>query len=124
MAPFWYVIVALGVLAAVVNFSIAFSRRKQPMVALVRALAGFVSLAVSIGIILGKAFRLSHPYLQWQEVVIGFGVFIFAVLLLPSYVGRESETDTAPRMTLQQRAARPANATVRLRNMQSDEWVN
>jgi len=123
VAAFWLVIVALGCLAAVINFSIAFSRRGEPMVALVRALAGLVSLAVSIGIILGKAFRLSHPYLQWQEVVIGFGVFIFAVLLLPSYVGRDS-SEGAPKMTLQQRAARPANATVRLRNAQTDEWVN
>jgi hypothetical protein len=122
VAAFWFVIVTLGCLAAVINFSIAFSRRREPMVALVRALAGLVSLAVSIGIILGKAFRLSHPYLQWQEVVIGFGVFIFAVLLLPSYVGRDSEG--TPKVTLQQRAARPANATVRLRNAQTDEWVN
>jgi hypothetical protein len=122
VTPFWYFIVALGCLAAVINFSIAFSRRKQTMVAFVRVLAGLVSLAVSIGIILGKAFRLSHPVLQWQEVVISFGVFIFAVLLLPSYVGRDSEA--APKMTLQERAARPANATVRLRNMKSDEWVN
>jgi hypothetical protein len=122
VAPYWYVIVAIGCLAAVVNFFVAFTRRKQPMVALVRLLAGLVSLAVTIGIILGKAFRLAHPYLQWEEVVIGFGVFIFAVLLLPSYVGRDSEA--APTMTLQQRAARPANATVRLRNAQSDEWVN
>ncbi len=123
MAAFWFIIIALGCLAAVVNFSIAFSRRSQPMVALIRTLAGLVSLAVSIGIIIGKAFRLSHPYLQWQEVIIGFGVFIFAVLLLPSYVGRDSG-EAAPKMTLQQRAARPANATVRLRNAQTDEWVN
>ena len=61
------------------------------MVAVVRVLAGLVSLAVSIGIIVGKAFRLSHPYLQWQEVIIGFGVFIFAVLLLPSYVGQRQQ---------------------------------
>ena len=68
-------------------------------------MAGLVSLAVSLGIIIGKAFRLQHPALQWQEVVIGFGVFIFAVLLLPSYVGRD-DSEQAPKLTLQQRAAR------------------
>jgi cytochrome c biogenesis protein CcdA len=93
------------------------------MVRLGGLVAGLVSLAVCVGIILGKTFRLTHPVLQWQEVVIGFGVFIFAVLLLPSYVGRDSGEETQ-RLTLQQRAARPANATVRLRNSRTDEWVN
>jgi len=120
---FWYIIVALGGMAAIVNFGIAASKRQQPVVAAVRVLAGIVSLAVSVGIVVGKAFRLEHPKLQWQEVVIGFGVFIFAVLLLPSYVGRD-DSQTGNKMTLQQRAARPANATVRLRNTNSDEWVN
>ncbi len=123
MTPLWYFIIALGCLAAVINFSIAASRRKQPMVAIVRVAAGLVSLAVSVGIIIGKTFRLQHPTLQWQEVVIGFGVFIFAVLLLPSYVGRDDNVES-PKLTLQQRAARPVNATVRLRNPQTDEWVN
>ncbi|MGO8947362.1 MAG: hypothetical protein ACLQUY_06820 [Ktedonobacterales bacterium] len=123
MTPFWYLIIALGCLAALINFGIAASRRNQPMVAIVRVLAGLVSLAVSVGIILGKTFRLDHPVLQWQEVVIGFGVFIFAVLLLPSYVGRDS-SEESQKLTLQQRAARPANATIRLRDSRTDEWVN
>jgi hypothetical protein len=45
------------------------------------------------------------------------------VLLLPSYVGRD-EAPGSPRVTLQQRAARPANATIRLRDAKTDEWVN
>lgn len=123
MIFFWYIIIALGCIAAVINFGIAASRRKQPVVAGVRVVAGLVSLAVSIGIIVGKAFRLAHPYLQWQEVIIGFGVFIFAVLLLPSYVGKDG-SEVGTKVTLQQRAARPANATIRLRDAHSDEWVN
>jgi protein-S-isoprenylcysteine O-methyltransferase Ste14 len=123
VTPLWYFVVAIGCLAAIINFGIAASRRNQPMVAVVRVLAGLVSLAVSAGIIIGKAFRLQHPTLQWQEVIIGFGVFIFAVLLLPSYVGRD-EASGSPRVTLQQRAARPANATIRLRDAKTDEWVN
>jgi cytochrome c biogenesis protein CcdA len=124
VAFYWYIIVALGVIAAIINFGIAASRRKQPVVVGVRVMAGLVSLAVSVGIIVGKAFRLAHPYLQWQEVVIGFGVFIFAVLLLPSYVGKDAASEVGTKMTLQQRAARPANATIRLRDAHSDEWVN
>jgi hypothetical protein len=123
VTPLWYFVIAVGFLAAIINFGIAASRRNQPMVAVVRVLAGLVSLAVSAGIILGKAFRLQHPTLQWQEVIIGFGVFIFAVLLLPSYVGRDEDSGS-PRATLQQRAARPANATIRLRDAKTDEWVN
>jgi cytochrome c biogenesis protein CcdA len=123
VTPFWYFIVAVGCLAAIINFGIAASRRNQPVVAIVRVLAGLVSLAVSVGIILGKTFRLTHPSLQWQEVVIGFGVFIFAVLLLPSYIGKDA-AEGSPRVTLQERAARPANATVRLRDSATDEWVN
>jgi protein-S-isoprenylcysteine O-methyltransferase Ste14 len=119
----WPSVIAIGCLAAIINFGIAASRRKQPMVAVVRVLAGLVSLAVSVGIIIGKAFRLEHPTLQWQEVVIGFGVFIFAVLLLPSYVGKDEASEN-PRLTLQQRAARPVNATIRLRDAATDEWVN
>ncbi len=123
MTPLWICIIALGCLAALVNFGIAASRHNQPLVVLVRVVAGLVSLAVSVGIIIGKTFRLQHPALQWQEVVIGFGVFIFAVLLLPSYVGRD-DAEQSSKLTLQQRAARPTNATVRLRNANTDEWVN
>ena len=129
MSSFWYLITALAILAAIINFSIAIARRKQPLVALVRALAGLVSLAAAIGVVVGKAIQL-HPSsvlgfsLQWQMVIIATGVFVFIVLLAPSYVGRDS---TQPEPTLGERAklaARPVNATVRLREQGADEWVN
>ena len=123
MTAFWYVIVTLGIIAAAANFGIAFARRKQPMVALVRALAGIVSLVPPVGIVVGKALAIPHPSLQAADVFIATGVFIFAVLLLPSYFERTSTKD-APKPTMQQRAARPANATIRLRDASSDEWVN
>ena len=122
MTAFWYVIVTLGIITAAINFAIAFGRRKQPMVALVRALAGVVSLVPPIGIVVGKALAVPHPSLQAQQVFIATGVFIFAVLLLPSYAERGTKDTSKP--TLQQRAARPANATVRLRDVGADEWVN
>ena len=122
MTAFWYVIVTLGIITAVINFAIAFARRKQPMVALVRGLAGVVSLVPPIGIVVGKALAVQHPSLQAKDVFIATGVFIFAVLLLPSYAERGAKDTAKP--TLQQRAARPANATVRLRDAGADEWVN
>lgn len=122
MTAVWYIVVALGILAAIINFGIAVARRSQPMVMVVRALAGLVSLGVAVGVVLGKAERIAHPYLEAQYVFIGLGVFVFAVLLLPSYVDRGDKA--TPKVSMQQRAARPANATVRLRDASADEWVN
>ena len=85
MTAFWYVIVTLGILTAIINFGIAYARRGQPMVALVRGLAGVVSLVPPVGIVVGKALAVPHPTLQAKDVFIATGVFIFAVLLLPSY---------------------------------------
>lgn len=121
MAVFWYVIILVGILAAIINFSLAVSRRSQPMVALVRALAGVVSLVPPVGVIVGKFVVGAHlpSGLNWQTILIATGVFIFAVLLLPTYVDKEK-----PKVSLQERAARPANATIRLEKTGGDEWVN
>ncbi len=123
MSPFWYLITGLGVLAAIINFSIAAARRKEPMVALARGVAGLVSLIAAIGIIVGKDVVHYHPGfgLTWQTVIIVFGVFVFIVLVAPSYVGRDEKATANP---IQERAARPVNATIRLREKGSDEWVN
>lgn len=122
----WYIIIAFGLLAVIINGVFAVSRRKQPMVALVRGLAGVVSLAAVIGVIVVKVGRIhSHPKFQPSEIFIAAGVFIFAVLFLPTYVERNAPGQAEAKPTLQQRAARPANATVRLRDSgATDEWVN
>lgn len=121
MTPFWIAIVVLGVLAAIVNFAIAAMRRDEPMVLAVRALAGLVSLIAAVGIVVGKEASLVPFLLDWPVKLIAAGIFVFAVLFLPSIVGKKSDT---PEVTLQQRAARPTNATVRLRDQGADEWVN
>ncbi len=121
MTLFWIIITALGVLAAIVNFAIAATRRGEPMVVAVRVLAGLVSLVASAGIIVGKEASLVGVILPWPVKVIAAGVFVFAVLFVPSLVGK---TDNAAEVTLQQRAARPTNATVRLREQGADPWVN
>lgn len=124
MTAFWYVISGLGILAAIINFSLAVARRKQPVVALARAVAGVVALALPVTILYGKMVQHLHPPfpLDWQTVFIATGAFVFAVLLLPSYV------DKGEKVTLQERAervVRPANATVRLEKRRvGDEWVN
>jgi hypothetical protein len=119
----WYLIAALCAVAAVINFALAASRRKQPLVALVRALAGLLPLGAAAGIVLGKALRISHPAFTRETAFIAFGVFIAVIFFLPSYI--EKSLGEAPKVTLQQRAARPINATVRLRDAKSsDEWMN
>jgi hypothetical protein len=131
VTPFWYVILTVGIIAGVINLGIAFARRKTPMLALIRLAAAIVSFVPVAGIIVGKSIAINHPFLQKEYVVIGAGVFIFFVLFLPSAFERRSTPESTggaqrPRMTMAQRAARPANATVRLRDARSgsDEWVN
>lgn len=120
----WYVTAALCVVAALINFALAYARRQHPMLAAVRAVAGIVPLLAAVGIVLGKMITaIPHPYFTRENVFIAFGVFIAIVFLLPSYI--EKQAGEAPKVTLQQRAARPVNATVRLRDAKgSDEWVN
>lgn len=125
-AYWWYIIIAFGLLAVVINGVLAVSRRGQPMVALVRGAAGFVSLIAVTGVIVVKAGRIhAHPKFQPSEIFIAAGVFIFAVLFLPTYFERTFQGEAAQtKPTIQERAARPVNATVRLREKGSDEWVN
>jgi hypothetical protein len=54
-------------------------------------------------------------------IFIASGIFIGATLMLPSYIEQSSGQEQGP--SLQQRAARPVNATIRLQK-NSDEWVN
>ncbi len=129
MTPFWYMILAVGIIAGVINLAIAFARRGTPTLALIRLGAAIVSFVPVAGIIVGKSIAISHPFLQKEYVIIGAGVFIFFVLFLPSTFERNAAPPDAaqkPRMTMAQRARRPANATVRLRDARggSDEWVN
>ncbi len=124
MTAFWYVISGIGILAAIINFSLAIVRRKQPMAALARAIAGAVALALPVVILYGKLVSHLHPPfpLDWPTVFIATGAFVFAVLLLPSYV------DKSEKVSLQERAervVRPTNATVRLeKRAVGDEWMN
>lgn len=133
MTPFWYVIIAVGIIAGIINLGIAYARRKTPVPALIRLGAAIVSFVPVVGIIVGKSIAIHHPVLQKEYVIIGAGVFIFFVLFLPSTFERNAAPEEAsgggtqkPRVTMAQRARRPTNATVRLRDARggSDEWVN
>lgn len=118
----------LALLAAIINFSVAVSRRQYALVALVRVLAGLASLAVSVFIILNQVLvihvfqRLDLRDLSWSTIFIATGVFVFIVLWFPSYVERGSRAPARP--SIQERAVRPAKATVRLQRSGPDEWVN
>jgi hypothetical protein len=122
---FWPLITSLAIVAALINFGIAYTRRNAPTVMLVRIAAGLASLALGVVIILGKSMGLHPPFpLEWQTVFAATGAFIFVALWLPSYVDRNAPQETGHK-SIQERAARPANATIRLTNgPSSDEWVN
>lgn len=130
MTSFWYLIVAIGIVVGLINLGIAYARRQTPMLALIRVGAAIVSFAAAAGIVAGKAMALHPFFLEKQYVLIAAGVFVFFALFLPSTFERNAAPPVAegqkPRVTMAQRAARPANATVRLRdaNSGSDEWVN
>lgn len=123
MTPFWYAIVALACLAGIINFAFAAARRKRATTAIVRVVAGIISIALAGGILFGKAIAIAHPYITKENAFIGFGIFVTIVFFVPSYI--ERATGVQPKVSLQERAARPANATVRLRDIKAgDEWVN
>ena len=122
MTPFWFGIVALCTLAAIINFALAAGRLHQPLAAGTRAVAGLLSLGLAIGIPVGKAFAIPHVYLTQETVLIAVGIFIAVVFMIPSYVDKGQQVTQKP--TIQERAARPVKATIRLRDAGSDEWVN
>src|SRR5262245_8964463 len=123
VTPSWYAIVALACIAGMINFGLAAARRAHVVTALVRGLAGLISFGLAAGIIFGKAIDIPHPPLTREYVFIGFGVFVAIVFLVPSYI--ERALGEQPKVTLQERAARPINATVRLGGARrGDEWMN
>ncbi|HEV7126868.1 MAG TPA: hypothetical protein VGN32_05435 [Ktedonobacterales bacterium] len=127
---FWYILIAVGTLAAIINLSLGWAHRDRPVHALVRGAAGLVSLGLAIGVVVTKLILNLHLPTSMegprsnQFVFIAAGLFIGAALMLPSYIDRIDRQDgeaTGP--SLQERAARPVNATVRMQK-NSDEWVN
>lgn len=124
---FWYLLIAIGTLAAIINFTLGWIHRSRVAGALVRFSAGIVSLALVTGVIVTKLVLDIHLPAALSALQVnryGFiaaGLFIGATLMLPSYVDRPNGEASAP--TLQERAARPANATVRMQQ-NSDEWMN
>jgi hypothetical protein len=122
----WYITIAIGVLAAIINFSLGWAHRSRPLHAGVRLLAGIVSLGLAVGVVVTKLILNLHLPAALEGpganeyVFIAAGLFIGGALMLPAYIDRDSGESQGP--SLQQRAARPANATVRLQK-NSDEWL-
>lgn len=122
----WYITIAIGALAAIINFSLGWAHRGRPLHALVRFAAGIVSLGLAVGVVVTKLILNLHlpralegPGAN-EYVFIAAGLFIGGTLMLPAYIERSGAESQAP--SLQQRAARPANATIRLQK-NSDEWL-
>lgn len=124
---FYYIIMVVGVLAAIINFTLGWAHREKMTTALVRFAAGVVSLIPPVGFVITKLILQVHlpagfngPSAQ-QYVFIVAGLFIGATLMLPAYIERGGAAVQPP--TIQERAARPVNATIRLQK-NTDEWVN
>lgn len=123
--PFWITVIALALVAGAVNFGIGASHRAEPLVLAVRVAAGLASVAAAAFIIVGKLADIMPVVLNWPERITMAGVFVFAVLFVPSIIERNREQTVEPTlMERAQRAARPANATIRLREHTDSEWIN
>jgi hypothetical protein len=123
--PFWITVIALALVAGAVNFAIGASHRAEPVVFAVRIAAGLASVAGAAFIIIGKLVDIMPVVLHWPERITIGGVFVFAVLFVPSIIERNREQTVEPTlMERAQRVARPANATVRLRERSDSEWIN
>jgi hypothetical protein len=123
--PFWITVIALALVAGAVNFAIAATHRGEPVVFAVRLAAGLASVGGAIFIVIGKLADIMPVVLHWPERLTIGGVFVFAVLFIPSIIERNREQTVEPTlMQRAQRAARPANATIRLRESSDSEWIN
>jgi hypothetical protein len=123
----YYVIVVVGLIVAAVNFVLGWAHREKLVHTLVRFAAGLVGVALAVGVIVTKLVMNMHLQtgiagIQPVYVIfIGAGIFIGATLMLPSYIEHNDAPEAGP--SLQERAVRPVNATVRLKK-NTDEWVN
>jgi hypothetical protein len=115
-------VIVLALAAAAINFAIGANHRDDRLVLAVRVAAGLTSVAAAVFIVIGKLADVMPVIIPWPVKLAVGGVFIFGVLFIPSVIERNREQTPAP--TIQQRAARPVNATIRLRDTGADEWVN
>ena len=122
---FWPLITSLALIAALINFGLAWSRRKAPTVMLVRIIAGLASLALGVAIILGKNLGWQKPFpLEWQYVFAATGAFVFVALWLPSYVDRNSPQEEGHQVHAGTRSAARQRDGPPDEFPSSDEWVN
>ena len=123
----YYIIVIVGLAVAAINFVLGWAHRDKPISVLVRFTAGLVGVALAVSVIVTKLIMNMHLQTDIAGmkpayvIFIAAGIFIGATLMLPSYVERGAAPESVP--SLQERAVRPVNATVRLQK-NSDEWVN
>jgi hypothetical protein len=123
--PFWIIVIALALAAAAVNFAIGVSHRAEALVFAVRMAAGLASVGAAAFIIIAKLTDIMPVILLWPERLTIAGLFVFAVLFVPSIIERNREQTVEPTlMQRAQRVARPANATIRLRDSSDSEWIN
>lgn len=121
--PFWIAVIIIALAVGVINFAIGATRRGDMVALAVRMAAGLASILAAGFIIYGKLADIMPTRLSWPEKIVMAGLFVFAVLFIPSVIERNRAQETTE-PTLQQRAARPVNATIRLREASDSEWIN
>ena len=131
MSTFATLAIILGVLSGLINFGIGIMRRDHIWVALMRFIAGLVSFAVAVGVIVSKMNGIHLPA-GWHSgdniifLFIGLALFVGATLMLPSSIERNLLPAAAPqpkqKTTLTGKlSGEPGTVGVAKNN---EEWVN
>lgn len=125
-AAFIITLVVISVSACLINAGLGVLHRKRPWVLLVRLLAGAISLAPLLALILSKAFSLhlmvNLGLTSTANAFIAIGVFIALTLMLPSWIDRAPKEAPASAGAKGQKVG-AGKGRVRVING-TDEWVN
>ncbi len=120
-------LVVISVCACLVNVGLGLLHRSRAWVLPVRLLAGVVSLAPVLALVLSRAFSL-HLMVNLHldntsNAFIALGIFIALTLMLPSWVDRRPKEAAAPPDAKDGQKVGAGKGRVRVING-SDEWVN
>lgn len=124
MTAFTVVLIIISVCAFLANVAWGLLHRHRPWVLPVRLLAGIISFAPLVGLVLSKTLTLQLGVKLGLNTVanafIAIGVFIALTLMVPAWVDRRPKE---PQQASKDPKAAAGKGRVRVLNG-SDEWVN
>ena len=123
MTPFTIVLIIISVCAFLANVGLGLLHRHRAWVLPVRLLAGIISFAPLLGLIVSRTFSLQLGNRLGLNTLanafIAIGVFIALTLMLPAWVDRR------PKEPAQGDKGQKVGSKGRVRVLNgSDEWVN